>query len=236
MTLVITPEAPPAETDPLLPTEKRLAQKLASHPFLVACRTGSVTRHQLNLFLLQQYKYSVHFTRMLCALMSQLPSSDDFLRLAENLCEEMGFGAGSGIPHSKLYMQMLGDFGLDPAQHETFAETRCLVDTMYLLCRSPDPVLGLGAMCLGAEAIVPHLYGDIVAGFTAHGIDRRRLHFFTLHMECDDAHAQTMRELMLELIAADASAAVRLEAAGEVALQARLRLFDRLDREGMAAR
>ena len=48
---------------------------------------------------------------------------------------------------------------------------------MYMLCRQTDPANGLGALCLGAEAIVPVFYADIVEGFVQAGVPRERLGF-----------------------------------------------------------
>ncbi len=206
-----------------------MALQIARHPFLARCRAGNARRQQLDMFLVQQYKYSVHFTRMLCALMSNLKSGDDFLLLAENLCEELGLADAAAEPHARLYAGMLADFGLDPARHETLPETQCFIDTLYMLCRNPDPAVGLGALCLGAEAIVPRLYQDIVAGFLAHDVAPERLRFFTLHIDCDDAHSETMLAQMQSLVDADSGALVKLTAAGDIALRARMRMFDRLE-------
>ena len=219
------------ETDFIFLHTGIFAEEIRRHPFLRACQEGKASLQQLRVFMVQQYKYSVHFTRLLCAMMSSIPTSDDFLKLAVNLCEEIGLVGDGDVPHSKLYKEMLSDFDLDPGQFDTFPETQNFIDTMYLLCRSPDTALGLGAMCLGAEAIVPPLYGDIVDGFTQIGIDGSRVNFFTLHIDCDDGHADTMRETMTAMIHSDPNAAYRMVHAGEIALRARLKMFDRLMKE-----
>src|SRR4051812_41215677 len=61
-------------------------------PFLMRCRAGLVTREELNSFLIQQNYYSRHFTRYLCALLSNMNNETDRLELTENLLEEIGFG------------------------------------------------------------------------------------------------------------------------------------------------
>src|SRR6266571_4447830 len=78
----------------------QLADRVLGHPFLAGCADGRTTLEQLRAFLVQHGKYSRYFTRYLCALISQLDDSEDVLRLAENLAEELGFGvdAGAGIP------------------------------------------------------------------------------------------------------------------------------------------
>jgi hypothetical protein len=54
----------------------------------------------------------------------------------------------------------------------------------------------LGALCLGAEAIVPHVYSQIVRGFESQGYTKEDLSFFYLHIGCDDEHALTMKSII----------------------------------------
>jgi hypothetical protein len=183
---------------------------------------------QLRCFLAQHGKYSRYFTRYLCALISQLEEGEDVIRLAENLTEELGC-AGSAelqVPHSRIYADMLQDFEINLGACTTNPETQNLIDTMFMLCRQPRGVAGLGAMCLGAEALVPAVYARIVEGFHQRGIDSRRLGFFLLHIECDDDHAATMSDILArkaDTCPADGVAAIN---AGEIAVLARLRFFD----------
>ena len=87
------------------------------HPFLAACRAGTIGRPRLNRLLTQHAKYGEHFTRFLSALMANLRSGDDCLRLAGNLLEEIGLAEDSPTPHSKLYREMLADLGVNPADN-----------------------------------------------------------------------------------------------------------------------
>lgn len=216
--------------DPALVLEdaqQRLIARINGHPFLQACRQGRLSRARLDTFLVQQAKYSAHFTRYLCALMSNLESGEDLVRLAANLVEETGGGDGS-LPHAQLYADMLADFDLQKDQFPTHTETQLLIDTMYVLCRHPNPAHGLGAMCLGAEAIVPTVYSAIVEGYGHVGVAAQRLGFFLIHIECDDGHAQTMRDIMAGMAHRQPPSVERMVAAGEMALHARYRFFDRL--------
>jgi pyrroloquinoline-quinone synthase len=207
-----------------------LINRVLRHPFLAGCRDGSTSLEQLRAFLVQQGKYSRYFTRYLCALISQLDEGDDVLRLAENLTEELGYGAASDerTPHARIYAAMLKDFDLDVAAHPTHPETQNLVDTMFMLCRQPRGIAGLGAMCLGAEGLVPAMYARIIEGFEHHDIDRRRLEFFTLHIECDDDHAATMYDILVREAGRSPSCTITALNAGDVAVGARLRFFDAL--------
>jgi len=208
----------------------QLTDQVLRHPFLLGCANGTVTLDELRSFLVQHGKYSRYFTRYLCALISQLDEGDDVLRLAENLAEELGFGADAQMrtPHSRIYADMLKDFGIDVDAQRINPETQNLIDTMFMLCRQPRGTAGLGAMCLGAEGLVPAVYGRIVEGFRRRGVDLRRLEFFSIHMECDDDHAATMYEILARQIEELPTCQITALNAGDIAVSARLRFFDAL--------
>lgn len=203
------------------------AQRLQAHPFLRRCADGSVTMPELRRFLVQQGKYSAHFTRYLCALIAGLNEPADVLALAGNLAEELGFGDDGRMPHSHIYARMLHGFGIQPERERTGSATQNLIDTMYMLCRQ-GPVAGLGALCLGAEAIVPAFYARIIEGFTAQGVDLGQLDFFSLHVEEDDEHAETMYTILARRIQESPASEAAAIHAGELAIHARLRFLDAL--------
>jgi pyrroloquinoline-quinone synthase len=208
----------------------QLIGRVLRHPFLAGCADGSVTLDQLRSFLVQHGKYSRYFTRYLCALISQLDEGDDVLRLAENLTEELGCGADGEMrtPHSRIYADMLKDFDIDPDAHSVNPETQNLIDTMFMLCRQPLGTAGLGAMCLGAEGLVPPVYARIIEGFRHRDVDPRRLEFFAIHIECDDDHAATMYEILERQTKKSPSCRITALNAGDIAVNARLRFFDAL--------
>ena len=210
----------------------QLTDRVLRHPFLTGCAEGTVTLDELRCFLVQQGKYSKYFTRYLCALISQLDEGDDVLKLAANLTEELGLGADAKMhtPHSRIYANMLKDFAIDMDSYPVNPETQNLIDTMFMLCRQPRGIAGLGAMCLGAEALVPAMYARIMEGFRHCGVDPRRLEFFSIHIECDDDHAATMHEILARQTMTSPSCSITALNAGDIAVSARLRFFDALMR------
>ena len=211
----------------------QLIDRVLRHPFMLGCADGTVTLDQLRGFLIQQGKYSAFFTRYLCALMSELQDGDDVLKIAENLTEELGCDGDteSRTPHSRIYADMLKMFGINPRSYSVNPETQNLIDTMFMLCRQPMGTAGLGAMCLGAEGLVPAMYSRIVQGFRHHKVDLRRLEFFTIHIECDDGHAATMYEILARQAEQSPSSLITALNAGDIAVGARLRFFDALIRK-----
>jgi pyrroloquinoline-quinone synthase len=207
-------------------------QRLLDHPFLARCGNGTITMNELRCFLVQQGMYSRHFTRYLCALISHLDESEDVLRLAGNLAEELGYGDEmNGIPHSRMYAEMLESFEIQLDQHKVYPETQNLIDTMFMLCRQPGGLAGLGALCLGAEAVVPAMYTRLIEGFRSCGISVDRLEFFRIHIDCDDGHADSMFELITRRTGNSISSLIGALQAGEIALNARLRFFDPIAKE-----
>lgn len=210
-----------------------LVATVTQHPFLKRCRDGSVSLEVLKGFLVQQGHYSRHFTRYLCALMSNLRTNDQVLALADNLFEELGLTEGSPAPHSDIYRAMLGRFGLSLEKTTPHAATQGLIQAMFDHCRDLNPSRGLGALCLGAEALVPQIYTDILAGFAAKNIDAADTEFFQIHVECDDGHAETMRDLMVQTAQEDPAQLEIMIKAGRSLVQARCRFFSGLLPDGL---
>ncbi|NRF72193.1 iron-containing redox enzyme family protein [Aquincola sp. S2] len=210
-------------------TKDTLIRRIRSNGFVTRCRDGQVTLDELKRFLVQQGLYSAYFTRYLCALMSNLPSNHEVLELAENLFEELGLdGNVKSTPHHLIYRNMLGRFDLTLQDAEATPGTLALIDTMLWHCRHNNPAFGLGALCLGAEALVPALYADVLAGFKACGVPSEDVDFFRIHVECDDGHAETIRDIMVSLAKDDDAQMEIMLRAGRTLVDARWNFFDDL--------
>lgn len=208
--------------------DKRQIEALDATPFLSGCRNRSVQPKELRSFLIQHYHYSKHFTRFLCALLSNLTNDGDLQKLADNLFEEMGLGKVGEVPHSQIYREMLESLGIDPTEEAPNPATLELVNTMLYYCRSHDPMDGLGALCLGAEAIVPHLYTQIINGFLANGHSPNELSFFSIHVENDDEHAKTMKLIIERELSGDHHKMIRLVHAASSVIEKRRRFFEEI--------
>jgi pyrroloquinoline-quinone synthase len=209
---------------PQLETAKdALVERLRAHSFLRRCREGQVTLDEMKIFLVQQGLYATNFTKYLCATMSNLPSNAEIRPLAQNLFDECGFSGTK--PHAVVYDEMLEGFGLTLQGATPLSGTVKLINTMFRHCRSENPAFGTGAINMGAEALVPAIYTDIVKGFVSCGVSEDRLGFFTLHIEVDDSHATTLGEIM-DAIAREKPEEIRnMVAAGSDLVDARLEFF-----------
>lgn len=211
-------------------TKDNLVHRIRAHSFVERCRNGEVDLEELKVFLVQQGLYSSYFTRYLCALMSNLPSNHEVLELAENLFEELGLDAGNkSTPHHLIYRDMLQRFGLSIDEAEPTPGTLALIDTMLWHCKNPNPAFGLGALCLGAEALVPPLYSDILSGFEACGVTEEAVDFFRIHVECDDGHAETIRDIMVDIAQDDDEQIEIMLRAGQTLVDSRLNFFSEIE-------
>ena len=201
---------------------------LRATSFLSRCRTGIVSRRELELFLKQHHYYSQHFTRYLCALISNLRNEHDRQELTKNLFDEMGLF--TGVSHAEIYRRML--LTILPAGNDVavFPATQALIDTMLECCRNARPMVGLGALCLGAEAIVPEVYSTILNGFDAVHEPRENLHFFTIHINDDDEHARTMRNIILRELSNNSRSRHDLEYGAARAFDARVEFFEAISK------
>lgn len=194
-------------------------------PLLTRCREGVVSRDELYSYVRQQCHYSRHFTRYLSALLANVAEEADRRELVQNLFEEMGLGAFGSVPHSQIYRDMMRSMGVRLEDEAALPATQELIATMFDCCTSKRPMVGLGALCLGAEAIVPHLYSTIVSGFEILGEPRAHLEFFLIHIDGDDEHAVTMRRIIQRELERDPSSRIDLEYGASRAIEARVAFF-----------
>jgi pyrroloquinoline-quinone synthase len=215
----------------LHPTWHRLVdpewiQALDATPFLTRCRAGTVTRSELHSYVRQQFYYSRNFTRFLCALLVNITDDRDRFELMKNLFEEMGLGAFGATPHSAIYVKMMAAMDVRPTDERERSGTSRLVAAMFECCRNENPMVGLSALGLGAEAIVPHLYSQVITGFQNVGERAENLEFFHIHVEGDDEHAVTMRNIIEREIAKDAFQRKAVHDAARRVIGARVRFFE----------
>ncbi|KGP64238.1 hypothetical protein EP47_04075 [Legionella norrlandica] len=204
-----------------------LIQKLRQSRFIAKCANQSIQRSELDNFVAQHAHYSRRFTRYLCAVLSNLEDQENFNQLLDNLCDEMGLKQDSNVPHSRLYQDMMKKLNVDMSA-PIRTETKQLIDTMLFYCRHPDAIYGVTAICLGAEAIVPELYSHIINGFKAHHIDNEDLEFFTVHIHCDDGHAETLRKVLQKILVKNPNKFIVIRKVADDIIKHRIRFLDAL--------
>lgn len=205
-----------------------LLEDLSANPFLTACRAGMVSDAQLRGFLIQHHHYSQYFTRYLCSLMGSLTDLGEFKALSHNLAEELSGNDTDQVSHAELYRETMDELGAVPRSLPVLSSTQALIDAMFRYCRSGDPLDGLAALCLGAEAIVPIVYGPILDALRHRHAPMRALRFFQIHVEEDEQHAIVMREIIDRMIAERPYLRARVVAVGEEMVQLRMAMLSEL--------
>jgi pyrroloquinoline quinone (PQQ) biosynthesis protein C/mannose-6-phosphate isomerase-like protein (cupin superfamily) len=181
-------------------TQLRAAQ--TDHPFWTnrffkACAAGTLTREDFQFVFSQYYLYSKNFTRYIAALMANCDSDYHRSRLSENLWEEGG-GIAPEKRHAEIFRRFLRDgLEIDIDNIDFLDSTRFFVREYLDFCMHSHPSAGSAFLSLGTEGIVARMYGILLEGLLKAGVDEKHLHFFRLHMECDDEHAETLEKMML---------------------------------------
>ena len=119
----------------LFETKQKLIDRVGQHSFLQRCSQKAVSVEELKFFLVQQGIYSGYFTRYLCSMMGNLPKSEYVVRVADNLCDELGLTHDHSTQHSTTYREMLASFGLTLEGAKPLEGTRRFIDTMFDHCR-----------------------------------------------------------------------------------------------------
>jgi pyrroloquinoline quinone (PQQ) biosynthesis protein C len=173
--------------------------RLVNHELLLAMQNGHVSLKGVRYFLIQHHYYSRNFTRFICAILNRLESLGDIKLLLENMQEEMGIDGDNKLTHAELFQRSLRILGTHPLAEQPLPQTVDFTQCIMQLCRSENPVEGLAALCLGAEAVVPLIYKPILLALEGLKIGEEGLEFFRLHIEEDENHAITMLGILQRL-------------------------------------
>jgi pyrroloquinoline quinone (PQQ) biosynthesis protein C/quercetin dioxygenase-like cupin family protein len=180
----------------------RLRAAQAEHPFwqnrlFRACAAGSLDREDFALIFSQYYLYSQSFTRYLAALMANCESDLHRAALAQNIWEEGG-GAAKEQRHAEIFRRFLQSaLGVDLGAVDFLDATRFFVREYLDFCLRSHPAAGAAFLSLGTEGVVPRMYAVFLDGLLKAGVGEEHLSFFRLHMECDDAHAETLEKVLV---------------------------------------
>lgn len=226
------------------PTTEVLLSRLhvaqAEHPFwqnrlFRAAVAGALNRDDYAFIFSQYYLYSQSFTRYLAAMMASC--EDDLLRaeLAANIWEEGGKQAPEKR-HAELFRRFLREgLSVEVERIEFLDATRFFTAEFLDFCRRAHPAAGAAFLSLGTEGIVPRMYALLLDGLRKAGVPAEHTSFFQIHMECDDAHAETLERIMVSY-AAEPDWLATCQRAMDHALTLRARFFEQLFENVVARR
>jgi pyrroloquinoline quinone (PQQ) biosynthesis protein C len=186
------------------------AHPAVNHPYLQRLASGDLpdVPAAIRDYCHQYFFYSGGFTRYLEAAINGLQSPAHREVLRQNLAEERGEADPAnpqGLPHTVLFQRFRRAAGVSPAfEAETPPSTTVCVwrDLFLQKCQSAQPGVGVGAIGIGTELVVSSIYRYLYEAVTRHtALSAEDCLFLTLHLDCDDQHAEALRQVSVELAA-----------------------------------
>lgn len=181
---------------------QRLSQVTNSHKiwdnlFLLACHRGDLSLSDFQYFFSQYYFYTKNFTKLLAAVLLQCDSDYFRAEISRNLWEESG-GIDVDMRHAEIYRVFLTKTLNIDLEHIVFADhTRYFFEEYLRYCIQSTPLECAAILSIATEGIVSKLYAIFKEGLLKSGITEEALEFFNIHIEVDDQHAETLKELLL---------------------------------------
>lgn len=152
--------------------------------------------------------YSRGFVTYLQSVIDHLPTQVQRDTLMENLIEEQGNPDATRIeekPHVEIFNHFKAIVGADDA-YKAKTPVSATVEIWARLfdekCQSAQVGIGLGAIGLATENIVPVFYPFIADGIDNHtALGEDASLFFRLHVDCDDGHGEDLVQITKEIAA-----------------------------------
>jgi pyrroloquinoline quinone (PQQ) biosynthesis protein C len=178
------------------------------HPYLERLALGRLPSVRLALMdYAHQYSfYSSHFPEYLESVINTLASAEHRSILYENLEEEQGNPKSDDprdAPHTEIFARFEAAIGIDEAyraNHKPSMTVELWRDLALQKCRSERTGVGVGAIGIGTEMVVPTIYAYILDSIRSHtSLDEEDYFFFTLHAACDHEHAAALIGITVDL-------------------------------------
>jgi pyrroloquinoline quinone (PQQ) biosynthesis protein C len=195
------------------------AHQAVHHPYLQALARGDLPNPQAALvdFAIQYQGYTSWFPKYLHCVLPKLTCERHRGYFAENLAEEkghldaetiqqleaLGIPAAwvQGIPHPDLFRRFQASLGVHAGVHQLCPAALEWRHDFHSMLQSCSAAEAIGAMGLGTESIVKHIYRYITKAIQRHtSVDRKDYVFFELHSEVDEEHAELMLRVADDLV------------------------------------
>lgn len=159
-------------------------------------------------FATQYGAYSAWFPRYLTGVISGLENVEFRNHLLDNLAEESGhlqdddlekinaLGIKTewvqGIPHPELFKRFQKAMGVQPNTLPDI-EVQIWREMFLNIIRNGSPEEAVGAIGLGTESVVKHIYRYLIEAIERHtSLSLEEYVFFPLHTEVDDEHGKIL--------------------------------------------
>jgi len=191
--------------------------RAVKHPYLRALANGEFKNMNAILkdFASQYGHYSAWFPRYLTGVISKLENAEHRRHLLDNLAEESGHlheedleairALGikdewvQGIPHPQLFRRFQKAIGADPDARPGI-EVSIWRESFLSLIQGNSAVSAVGAIGLGTESVVKHIYHPIIKSIQQNtDLSLEEYVFFPLHTEVDDEHGLILLNIAEQL-------------------------------------
>jgi pyrroloquinoline quinone (PQQ) biosynthesis protein C len=178
------------------------------HPYLEAIASGELpdVEWALRDYAYQYAFYSREFPNYLRGVIDNLASEAHRQCLLENLAEECGDPNSTELakqPHVELFARFQRAIGIDAAyaaEHKPSTTVEVWRDLSLQKFRSSQVGVAIGAIGIGTEFVVPTIYTYLLTGIRAFTrLEEDDYFFFTLHATCDQAHAEDLRRISIDI-------------------------------------
>ena len=213
------------------------------HPYLVRLAGGHYPDHS---FAVRDYAeqygfYSAKFTQALRSVRDRLDSVEERQTIDQNLAEEEGDPEAkslSDLPHRELFRRFSVQVGATESVGEP--DNICLTVRIWThlfleKCASEPVEVGVGAIGLGTESIVPLIYPKLLEAVDRLDVPNpaEARTFFALHVGADEDHGNAFARIARSHAATDAGReALRFGAISSLNL--RSAFYDVMDARAMA--
>lgn len=224
--------------------QEALNHRAVHHPYLKALADGAFNNPEVVLkdFASQYGFYSAWFPRYLTGVISKLEDAEFRNHLLDNLSEEGGHlheedmiavrALGikdewvQGIAHPKLFKRFQVAMGVD-TNEAPGVEVDIWRESFLSLIQNSTAVGAVGAIGLGTESIVKHIYKDIISAIQHHtNLSLEDYVFFPLHTEVDDEHGLILLDIAEKMTSRSESDALDLRKGMLKALNLRATYWD----------
>ena len=190
-----------------------LNHRAVNHPYLIALRDGKFKRMDKVIYdFASQYGfYSAWFPRYLTSVIAGMENPEHRQHLISNLSEESGhlhdedlialrqIGIKDewvqGVPHPQLFRRFQDCVGVDKNTAPGI-EVEIWRESFFSLVQNSSVAEAVGAIGLGTETIVKHIYKYIIEAIQNHtDLSLEQYVFFPLHTEVDDEHGLVLLEI-----------------------------------------
>jgi len=189
-------------------SREAFAHPAVHHPYLQRLAAGDVpdVRYALRDYAVQYRCYGAEFPNYLQGVIDHLEVERHRDVLLENLEEEKGDPNSDDpekMPHTRLFAEFCAAAGADPGylRHNPACMTAVVWRDLFLQkCRSAQTGVGLAAIGIATEMVVPTMYRYLLQAIREHSeLTERDAAFFAIHASCDDAHARALMDITMDV-------------------------------------